>query len=373
LDALNVAETTVASATTTDLGAVASDKVSITGTTTITSFGTVAAGVKREGRFTGALTLTHNATSLIIPGGASLTTAAGDRFGAYSLGSGNWVVTWYTKADGTAVVGGSGSVATDTIWDAAGDLAVGTGANTAARLAIGPVGATLISDGATAEWFHPRTHFHIYEEFIGSENTSDYSKYGWNRYVSGGQIAYTASEAGRPGILGVETGTGTSGYANLCFRPGSQILLGGGRMVIEWAFKLSALSDGSNTYTVYMGLVDSTVGSAPVDGVYLQYTDSVNSGQWQIKTSSNSTTTTTSTATAADTSWHRATLEINAAASSVQFFLDGTSLGTHTTNIPNATGRETVPGFLIAKSAGTTTRYIYMDYFSLYQKLTTSR
>lgn len=29
--------------------------------------------------------------------------------------------------------GGSGDVATDTIWDAAGDLAVGTGSNTAAR------------------------------------------------------------------------------------------------------------------------------------------------------------------------------------------------------------------------------------------------
>lgn len=109
LDALRVAETGVASATTTDLGAVASDKVSITGVTTITSFGTAAAGIKREGRFTGALTLTHNATSLIIPGGASITTAAGDRFGAYSLGTGNWVVTWYTKADGTALVGGSGA------------------------------------------------------------------------------------------------------------------------------------------------------------------------------------------------------------------------------------------------------------------------
>lgn len=103
------AETTVASAGTTDIGAVASDKVSITGTTTITSFGTKAAGAYRQGRFTGALTLTHNATSLILPGGANITTAAGDRFQAYSLGSGNWVVTSYTKADGTAVVGGAGA------------------------------------------------------------------------------------------------------------------------------------------------------------------------------------------------------------------------------------------------------------------------
>jgi hypothetical protein len=48
----------------------------------------------------------------------------------------------------------SGSVATDTIWDAAGDLVQGTGSNTAARLAIGTAGQVLkVNAGATAvEW-----------------------------------------------------------------------------------------------------------------------------------------------------------------------------------------------------------------------------
>lgn len=103
-------ETTLASATTTDLSSIESEKISITGTTTITSFGSGAAGMRKEGRFTGALTLTHNATSLILPGNASIPTAAGDRFQAYSLGSGNWVVINYTKADGTAVVSSGGGL-----------------------------------------------------------------------------------------------------------------------------------------------------------------------------------------------------------------------------------------------------------------------
>ncbi len=107
IDALEGPETAVASATTTDLGAVNSPLVSITGTTTITGFGTAAAGRIRRGRFTGILTLTHNATSLILPGGANITTAAGDRLEAVSLGSGNWVVYWYARADGRAVVGSS--------------------------------------------------------------------------------------------------------------------------------------------------------------------------------------------------------------------------------------------------------------------------
>jgi len=90
----------VASAATTDLGAVVGRIVDISGTTTITSFGTVAAGIWRICRFTGALTLTHHATSLILPGAANITTVSGDCLVAVSLGSGNWVVTHYqtTKA-----------------------------------------------------------------------------------------------------------------------------------------------------------------------------------------------------------------------------------------------------------------------------------
>ena len=51
-------------------------------------------------------------------------------------------------------VGGSGAVATDAIWDAAGDLAVGSGANTASRLAIGTALQVLrVNAGATGlEW-----------------------------------------------------------------------------------------------------------------------------------------------------------------------------------------------------------------------------
>jgi hypothetical protein len=44
--------------------------------------------------------------------------------------------------------GGGGSVATDAIWDAKGDLAGGTGANTAARLPVGTNGQVLTADSA---------------------------------------------------------------------------------------------------------------------------------------------------------------------------------------------------------------------------------
>lgn len=81
---------TVASATTTDLGSVPGRYVSVTGTTTITGFGTIKAGTIKYVKFAGALTLTHNGTSLILPGAANIATAAGDTAVFVSEGSGNW-------------------------------------------------------------------------------------------------------------------------------------------------------------------------------------------------------------------------------------------------------------------------------------------
>lgn len=98
----------VASATGPDIGANASSKLRITGTTTITSFVSATSGVTRFLRFAGILTFTHNATTLILPNaGSNITTAAGDTAIAVSLGSGNWIVTQYQRADGTALQSGA--------------------------------------------------------------------------------------------------------------------------------------------------------------------------------------------------------------------------------------------------------------------------
>lgn len=95
----------IASATTTDIGAATGEFVDVTGATTITGLGTIAAGIVRTVRFTGALTLTHNATSLILPSGANITTANGDVAQFRSLGSGNWQCVCYMKASGTPTLG----------------------------------------------------------------------------------------------------------------------------------------------------------------------------------------------------------------------------------------------------------------------------
>jgi len=52
----------------------------------------------------------------------------------------------------TDAAGAGGSVATDTIWNAAGDLAVGTGSDTATRLGIGAAGGALSVINSAVAW-----------------------------------------------------------------------------------------------------------------------------------------------------------------------------------------------------------------------------
>lgn len=102
----------IASAATTDIGAVEGLMHDITGTTTITGLGTVRAGIWKIIKFEGALTLTHDATSLILLGGASRTTANGDIGIVISEGAGNWrEVAWFPSGqapDGVPKNGGIG-------------------------------------------------------------------------------------------------------------------------------------------------------------------------------------------------------------------------------------------------------------------------
>lgn len=110
-------EVTVASASTADILGAGSEFVAISGTTTITSFGT-GTNKKRFVRATGAFKITHNATTLICPGGVDLTTISGDTFTVISDASSNARI--YNYQRNTFV---PPSVPVGTVFDYAGSSA----------------------------------------------------------------------------------------------------------------------------------------------------------------------------------------------------------------------------------------------------------
>lgn len=114
----------VASSATVDLGAVVGNLVHITGTTTITAFGSVQAGTRRRVIFDGALLLTHNGTSLILPTAANITTVAGDSAEFVSEGAGNWRCTGYQRASGLALAVASTKDTVSALTNSAGTVTV---------------------------------------------------------------------------------------------------------------------------------------------------------------------------------------------------------------------------------------------------------
>lgn len=89
-----------ASSSTVNLAALTGNYVHITGTVTITSFGTVQAGAERCIVFDGSLTLTNSA-NLILQYGANIVTQPNDIAVFRSEGSGVWRMTSYTETVAT--------------------------------------------------------------------------------------------------------------------------------------------------------------------------------------------------------------------------------------------------------------------------------
>ncbi len=93
----------IASASTVNLATATGNYVQVTGTTTITGFWSVTAGAVFRITFTWALTLTYNATSLILPTSANITTQAWDTMIMVSEWSGNWRVLSYQRRNGQSL------------------------------------------------------------------------------------------------------------------------------------------------------------------------------------------------------------------------------------------------------------------------------
>jgi hypothetical protein len=81
------------------------DYFDVTGTTNFAAM-TVAADRQFTLQFDGALTMTHHATNLDLPGEANITTAAGDVATFQSTGSNTVQCINYTRADGSGIAGG---------------------------------------------------------------------------------------------------------------------------------------------------------------------------------------------------------------------------------------------------------------------------
>lgn len=203
---------TLASGATTDIGGQNAMFVEISGTTTITSFGTNYNG-PRFLRFTGALTLTHNATTLNLPGSANITTEAGDTCIAIpNITPNGWNVVQYMRKDlapgtadsaTTATSATSATTSTNLAGGAAGRIPYQSGTGATGFAAAGTSGQYLISGGTGAPTWTDLPA-------LGFSNLQVYERFVVTGSISGTTLTVTAVTSGVIRVGNVITGSGIS-------------------------------------------------------------------------------------------------------------------------------------------------------------------
>tara|TARA_R110000868_G_scaffold40068_1_gene138872 strand:- start:540 stop:2723 length:2184 start_codon:yes stop_codon:yes gene_type:complete len=213
-------------------------------------------------------------------------------------------------------------------------------------------------------------------EFIEDFHQSTPSYIWSGAAINGGAIS---ALAGYFGLNTMSTATNTNGGFQL---RGSiaPIQFGGGQYRWDSRLRIPTNSTGAETFQFLCGFWDTNTSVNQVDGIYFLYdsqgvsTGSAASGNWQIVTVSNSVRTFTTTSVAIDnTNLQKLRIDINALATSVTFYIDNVSVGTHITNIPSGASRIAGSGVYLQKSAGTTARTADVDYLYLKAKFTTPR
>ncbi len=220
--------------------------------------------------------------------------------------------------------------------------------------------------------FISREHSYIHDECIYSGGNPFNG--GVVPVTSNGSVANTNGDIGHPGCVLLSTTTNAAGRAALYTNSASgPIALSGGSIRFGVVAKLTTLSDGTNTYTARHGICDSATGDGN-HGIFFRYTDGVNSGKWQlVGRDGTSETGVVDSGVTADTNWHTFEWEVNAAGTSCTFYIDGTSVGTVTTDLPASTRRMGLLPGGIYKSLGATARTMQIDAYWYIFDFTTDR
>lgn len=209
-------------------------------------------------------------------------------------------------------------------------------------------------------------YFYDKEDFWGGGVTGE--KWEFVNSVSGGgstivKSVYESSPAGTPrmGILNITSGNAGGNRAGGLLSP-DIILFGDGFTRLTFWIRIPTLSTVTNDNTIQIGFIDNITSATITDGIFFRHTSATNN--IICVTSNNGTQTATTTGTAFNTNWNRYDIEVNAAGTSVTFYLNKVALTTITTNIPITAGRETSIGHVTLRNAGAA-RNFFLDGYEL--------
>jgi len=212
----------------------------------------------------------------------------------------------------------------------------------------------------------PRYGFMHQEKFMGATVAASYP-FGNNTTGTGNAHNMTGS-AGRYGELVLEC-TAASQTANIRTNL-AQYLVGSTDLYMEAILRVPTLATVGDDFSFGMGLNDKPSYDANTlctDGVWATINRSINGQKVIMNTSSNSTRTATNSSGASISAAtdFRLSIYINAG-NSAQYFLNGVSQGTVSTNLPTGAGRYTGFQIKLDKTAGGAASQLIISHVLVY-------
>lgn len=188
--------------------------------------------------------------------------------------------------------------------------------------------------------------------------------YGWTATTATGTVTMNTAniDATHWGIVALTSGTASANAALISLGAASRIQFGSATVYAELAINLSALSvQATSNYVFRAGFIDNWTG-LPNNGIWFDY-NTATSANWVYSTANGGARTQTASATAVATGWVKLGFLITT--TSVNFLVNGVSIGTQSTNFPSTA--PCWPGIGITKAAvGAANTTALIDYFSMY-------
>lgn len=213
---------------------------------------------------------------------------------------------------------------------------------------------------------------------INIEDHFIYGNFGNNIYVnnwfalqnSGTFYLQSPVDNSHVGVVAIATSTSASASPILYLSSTSGLLGNGRALDTTYIWRNPTLSDDTENYLFRFGLMDTTTSAAPTDGVFVRYSNNTNSGMLEFVARAASTETATNTGfTVSANTWITNRIVVASDSSLATLYTNGVVAATLSSNIPDNSGGVSqatgLGAWQIIKSAGTTSRAIIMDYWSL--------
>jgi hypothetical protein len=221
----------------------------------------------------------------------------------------------------------------------------------------------------------------VFDDFLAELSTTSTPTFEVNSGTGAATAHLAATAVNRPGLARSTTGTTLTGRAAV-MTSAAVWVAGSGALTLEIPINPATLSTSAERYQFVAGLFDTATAANQVDCICFVYdeggisTGSTAAAYWQTATVANSVRTWNTAlvqTTVSAGAWTTLRIDVNAAGTSVAFFVNGSSIATHTATIPTGTARAFGAGWLLIKSVGTTARTVDADFLLVDYDLTTPR